>query len=58
MQHSVSIVNGLYIIYLIKIASFNNLFSVQILYSILLISKSESDVVEEAELAHYVLLEF
>ena len=58
MQHSVSVMNGLYIIYLIKIASFNNLFSVQILYSILLISKSESDVVEEAELAHYVLLEF
>ena len=58
MQHSVSIMNGLYIIYLIKIASFNNLFCVQILYSILLISKSESDVVEEVELAHYVLLEF
>ena len=58
MQHSVSIMNGLYIIYLIKIASFNNLFSVQILYSILLISKSESDVVEKLELAHYVLLEF
>ena len=58
MQHSVSVMNGLYIIYLIKIASFNNLFSVQILYSILLISKSESDVVEEVELAHYVLLEF